>query len=93
MKEGLLLFSFLISTAIVIVLPIALSSQTWICLTWSALFGCIGSYVRYLLSYFDNSKNVAFPLGTFASNIAGTWLLAAITVISKFSVPFHDHTV
>jgi fluoride ion exporter CrcB/FEX len=55
-----------------------------------AIFGVLGGYLRYRLSFL-NEKRKEFPLGTFIANIGGTWLFAIILVISKFAVEYHDY--
>ena len=83
-------FIFLISLILVIVLPIKIDIS-WIFLTYTAAFGIAGAYMRFFLS-FINPKFKNFPLGTFIANIFGTWVLAMLTLLSKFKVSYHDHS-
>jgi len=53
------------------------------------VLGCLGAYLRYQLSKF-NANNPTFPIGTFSVNILGTWILAAVMMISKFSVAYYN---
>jgi fluoride ion exporter CrcB/FEX len=53
------------------------------------VMGIAGAYLRYSLSFL-NQRWPNFPLGTFIANIAGTWIVAAITTISKFGVGYYN---
>jgi fluoride ion exporter CrcB/FEX len=79
---------FVVSTILSIALPTAVY-PTWIHLMYTSVFGVCGAYLRYLLSHF-NKRIKDFPIGTFACNIGGTWLLAIFTCISKFGVDYYD---
>jgi fluoride ion exporter CrcB/FEX len=55
----------------------------------SLVFGIIGAYIRYLLSDF-NALNPTFPLGTFAANVAGTFIASGVLFVAKFVVDYYD---
>lgn len=75
--------------AIVIALP-AFVYPTWNFLMYSAIFGVAGAYLRYRLSLY-NPTFKEFPIGTFTANIFGTYVLAVLTLLSKFVVSYSDH--
>jgi fluoride ion exporter CrcB/FEX len=58
-------------------------------LSRSAVLGIAGAYLRYSLSFL-NQRWPNFPIGTFAANIAGTWIVAATTTVSKFGVGYYN---
>jgi fluoride ion exporter CrcB/FEX len=87
-KELSLVVLFIISTFLVIFIPIYLY-PLWAHITYTAILGFVGAYLRFVLSKL-NPKYPTFPLGTFIANISGTWLLAAFTALSKFSVDYYD---
>jgi protein CrcB len=87
----LLVFAFIVSLVLVIVLPISLD-KSWIFLTYTAVFGILGAYLRYFLSFL-NPRFKDFPFGTFIANILGTWILAMLTLLSKFEVSYSNHPV
>jgi fluoride exporter len=64
--------------------------NSWVFLTYTALLGIAGAYLRYFLSFL-NPWNTEFPFGTFIANIVGTWLLALFTILSKFEISYSDH--
>jgi CrcB protein len=82
-----LVLAYLITTVLVIVLPVTFS---WVHLTYTATFGAVGAYSRYLLSKL-NTKFPEFPIGTFIANVIGTWLVALWTLLAKFKVDYHRH--
>lgn len=53
------------------------------------MLGAAGAYLRYRFSLY-NGMYPNFPVGTFAANILGTWLLAGFTAMSKYSVDYND---
>jgi fluoride exporter len=89
--ELLMIIAFLVSLILVIVLPLVLDNS-WVFLTYTALLGIVGAYMRYFLSFL-NPWNSDFPLGTFIANIVGTWFLALLTVLAKFNVSYSDHHI
>lgn len=86
-SEICLILIYVITTGIVILLPVIFS---WVHLTYTAIFGAVGAYLRYILSKL-NTKFQDFPIGTFTANVLGTWLLAIWTLLSKFEVDYHRH--
>ena len=58
-------------------------------MSYETVFGAVGAYLRYAVSGW-NTLLPAFPVGTFAANISGTWLLALFTLLSKVSVDYYD---
>jgi fluoride ion exporter CrcB/FEX len=62
---------------------------TWMFLTWTGITGVFGAYLRYQLAAF-NPIYPNFPLGTFSSNMAGTYLLAIFTVVSKYRAEYYN---
>lgn len=61
-------------------------------IAYTSVFATVGAYARYRLSLF-NPRYPTFPVGTFVANISGTWLLAIITVWSRFVVDYYDTRV
>lgn len=87
--EFLLLATFLVSLFLVIFLPVYFYS-TSLFFTYTAVFGFIGSYTRYVISNLLNPIRPEFPIGTFSVNVMGTWILAAVTMSSKFAVNYYN---
>lgn len=54
------------------------------------VFGIAGSLFRYTLESNFNEKYPNFPLGTFVANSFGSYLLALLTLLSKFIVSYHN---
>lgn len=55
------------------------------------VFGMVGASVRYRLSLVNqHPSHSEFPIGTFAANILGTWILAFVLSMSKFVSPAHS---
>jgi fluoride ion exporter CrcB/FEX len=83
----ILIALYVVCTVLVIVLPVVFD---WVHLTYTATFGAVGAYLRYLLSFL-NPKIKDFPIGTFIANVLGSWLIALWTMLAKFEVPYHRH--
>jgi fluoride ion exporter CrcB/FEX len=88
LSELAVLATFFVCTFLLAGIP---SGQypTWMFLTWTGITGVFGAYLRYQLAAF-NPIYPNFPLGTFSSNIAGTYLLAIFTVISKYRAQYYN---
>eukprot|EP01041_Mallomonas_annulata_P000870 gene870-1694_t len=86
--ERLLILAAVVSNVLVIVIPVVIFPSL-VHITYTAILGAAGAYVRFLLSRL-NPWNKEFPLGTFVANISGTWILAAVTSLSKFHVEYND---
>ncbi len=86
--EAGLVVVFFASTVLVVVLP-AVVFPSWVFLTYTAVFGAAGAYIRFLLSAW-NLKGTELPWGTFTVNVFGSWLQAALWVLSKFYVGYYD---
>jgi hypothetical protein len=86
--EGILVLLYFLFTMLVIILP-SVVFPTWVHLTYTAIFGCLGAYLRYQLSMLNRHFKL-FPVGTFIANIMGTWFIAILTVLSKYVVAYHD---
>ena len=54
------------------------------------LLGGLGAYLRFVLALALNARRPQFPLGTFAANVAGTWLFAAASAVARFGVHYDD---
>ena len=89
---AVLLSGAVASTALVIVLPVVLY-PTFTYLTYTAVLGFAGAYVRWKLALALNSTFPRFPLGTFLANTLGTWLLAVLVLLSKFVVGYYNTTL
>mmetsp|Transcript_32993 Transcript_32993/g.33601 ORF Transcript_32993/g.33601 Transcript_32993/m.33601 type:complete len:722 (+) Transcript_32993:270-2435(+) len=89
--EVLLVLITILVTVLIILLTIFVYS-TWEHMTYTAVFGALGAYLRYQLSKL-NPHSKDFPIGTFMANISGTWLLAGITLISTFFVDYYNQSV
>lgn len=87
-KETLLILIFFIVSICILCIP-SILFPTWIVLTYNALFGAMGAYLRHQLSPLNNIRP-NFPIGTFVSNILGTWLFAVFTAMSRFAVGYYD---
>ena len=87
-EEVFLFAVFCITCVLSIGLPL-LVFPTWIHLTYTAVFGILGAYLRYWLSSF-NKIYKSFPMGTFAANIGGSWVLAGTLAASKFGVEYYN---
>ena len=53
---------------------------------FSTLFGCAGTYIRWLLGKLDNitARLRQFPLGTFMANMIGSIVLAGISIVKVY---------
>ena len=76
--ETYLIITYLCTTALVVIVPPIFNRPE---LTWVAVFGACGAFLRYILSL-QNTRKEGFPVGTFAANVSSTWLLAGLTTIS-----------
>jgi hypothetical protein len=89
--EFIMITLFILVSFLVYFLPTYVD-PTWVHITYSAIFASIGAFTRYIFSKL-NTRNSNFPLGTFTVNVLGSWLAAAFTLISKFSVEYYDYRV
>eukprot|EP01031_Cornospumella_fuschlensis_P034335 gene34335-41562_t len=87
-KEGLVVACFVVAFVAVIVVPVV-AFKSWVFLTYTAVLGVAGAYLRYQLSFL-NPIYKSFPIGTFIANVSGTWILAVLVVLSKFTVDYYD---
>lgn len=81
--------SFLATTLLIAVLP-ATDFPTWILVTYTALLGGVGAFLRYQVSFVLNPQYKNFPLGTFTVNVVGTCLLAVVTLLSNLYVDYNN---
>ena len=53
---------------------------------FSTLFGCVGTYIRWLLGILDNitGRLRGFPLGTYMANVIGSVVLAGISIVKVY---------
>ena len=85
----MLVFCSIVILLLVTILPTHFF-PTWKFFTYSAVFGVVGAYLRYRLSHYNPTyKN--FPIGSFIANIFGTYVLAVLTLMSKFFVSYSNH--
>ena len=100
---GVLAF-WAVSTILVVALPVVTG---WVFLAFTAGLGCVGAYARFRLAPLNKAlpswwwgrgvwaklglADGAFPWGTFIANMVGTWVLALVMALAKFSVSYHDH--
>lgn len=82
--ELLVVFMFVLITFLII--GLAPTESQWII---AALSGAIGAYTRLGLSSF-NTMREEFPVGTFAANIIGSWIHAAVIVLAKLGVDYNE---
>jgi fluoride ion exporter CrcB/FEX len=87
--EWFIFVVFVIITFLLIVIPICFY-PTWSYLTYTALFGVAGAYLRYILAWKLNPVCSTFPVGTFIANVSGTWLLAILTLISNLVIGYYE---
>lgn len=82
---GLQVISISLSIPLVVVHVVLASvydnySREW---TLSAIFGMVGSLLRYLLARLYNSKNKNFPWGTFLANFVATLMFAVLVIVQR----------
>ena len=87
-KEWLLFVLSVLVTLLIVVLP-SYVYPTYSHLTYCALFGAIGAYLRLIVAPW-NALNKNFPIGTFTVNIVGTLVLALATLLSRHVVGYYD---
>jgi len=46
---------------------------------WVGAGGCVGSIARYLMSVLGQRLSIVWPVGTFASNVAGCFLIGVFS--------------
>ena len=80
---GLLIIGYVVLT--VFIVSVCIYTDRYHIL-FSMLFGCAGTYIRWLLGKLDNITGRLrwFPLGTFMANVIGSVILAGISIVEVY---------
>ncbi|KAF9165135.1 hypothetical protein DFQ26_000579 [Actinomortierella ambigua] len=73
-------FSLLLWVALILAVIWIAPSSSWRHVVMATVFAPVGAVFRWYLSRF-NARYPMFPIGTFAANIIGSWILAAVIAL------------